>query len=207
MKGNWISAPSPTCGGLLVRARSDSQVDCHSRGRGRSAACRVFRDLLMTRRPWRRLSWGCACPSELHKTSLCKANVTKGTAEDIGMERLEFTERFLPACPSWRISSTSSCTTWGFTWKTLLAKSCRWQPTAVTVTSIECSLRIDPLLFFLKIKRPTLSGFVYLFTVIISWAATVEHGCAKSLSAAPLSFHRMSCTVGGAMSREATRSE
>lgn len=50
-------------------------------------------------------------------------------------------------------------------------------------------------------------GSSRLFTSFISRAMTVEHGCAKSLSALPLSFHSMSCSVGGAKSMETTRSE
>lgn len=45
-----------------------------------------------------------------------------------------------------------------------------------------------------------------LFTAFICGATTVEHGCAKRLSAPPLSFHNMSCSVGGARSIGTTRS-
>lgn len=45
------------------------------------------------------------------------------------------------------------------------------------------------------------------FTSLISGATTVEHGCLKRLWAPPLSFHTMSCSVGGARSMGTTRSE
>lgn len=104
----------------------------------------------------------------------------------------------LLSCPSLRNTSTSSHTLY-FIWLIVLEKSCNSKQdlTLAAINSLSGALTTRSIGF----------SSSRLFTSFISRAMTVEHGRAKSLSALPLSFHSMSCSVGGAKSMETTRSE
>lgn len=125
-----------------------------------------------------------------HKTPQLQKHIKNRVYRNVTSHHV-FIFKSLPSCTSWRISSVSAKTPKCFIWKILLTKSCK--------SKIYLMFIIDGVTVHLS-QRDSYTSF-------ISEVVTVEHGCAKSLSAPPVSFHCISCTVGGAMSKGATRSE